>query len=119
MSTPLHDARARIDALDRRLVAILAERQAVVDEICALKARSARAVRDPAREDALLARVRALAADAGLAPEGVARLFEQILAQSVARQRATRAHGGPACAPEAARDAVPAADLDVVPSREA
>jgi chorismate mutase len=60
--------RARIDTLDAELVALLARRFAVTDDIGQLKARHALPPADPAREAAQRARLHALATDAGLDP---------------------------------------------------
>lgn len=91
MSTStLQDARARIDEINRRLVELLAERQAVVDELCDVKANAGQTVRDADREAELLEHVRSVAKDAGLSPELAHRLFEEILDHSVQRQRRQR-----------------------------
>ncbi|MFB6097942.1 MAG: chorismate mutase, partial [Salinibacter sp.] len=91
-STPptLEDARTRIDEINRRVVELLAERQAIVDELCEIKAEAGRSVRDPEREAELLAHVRTVAADAGLPPDLAETLFEEILAHSVEHQRRRR-----------------------------
>ena len=49
--------RRRIDALDRRIVALLAERTRLGVEMGAVKAAAGRAVRDPEREREVLLRV--------------------------------------------------------------
>ena len=89
-TTTLQDARARIDEINERIVELLAERQAVVDELCALKADADRTVRDPEREAELLAHVRSVAEDRGLPPDLAETLFETILKHSVQRQRRRR-----------------------------
>ena len=89
--TTVDEARARIDAINERVVELLAERQAIVDDLCALKADAGAAVRDPEREAELLAHVRAVADKAGLPPDLAEALFEEILAHSVERQRRRRA----------------------------
>lgn len=92
-STPasLQDARARIDEINERVVELLAERQAVVDELCDLKADADQTVRDPEREAELLAHVRSVAEEVGLPPDLAETLFEEILEHSVQRQRRQRA----------------------------
>ena len=92
-STPasLQDARARIDEINERVVELLAERQAVVDELCDLKADADQTVRDPEREAELLAHVRSVAEEVGLPPDLAETLFEEILEYSVRRQRRQRA----------------------------
>lgn len=56
-SPELRRLRARIDALDRKLVALLNERAALTSAIGGEKARLGRAVRDAAREREVLLRV--------------------------------------------------------------
>lgn len=96
MSTStLQDARDHIDTINRRIVELLAERQAVVDELCDVKAEVGQTIRDPDREAELLDDVRTVAEEAGLSPELAHRLFEQILDHSVERQRRQRESEGP------------------------
>ncbi len=91
--TTVPEARARIDEINERVVELLAERQAIVDDLCELKADADRTVRDPEREAELLAHVRSVADEAGLPPDLAETLFEEILAHSVERQRRQRADG--------------------------
>ena len=88
--TTVPEARARIDEINERVVELLAERQAIVDDLCELKADADRTVRDPEREAELLAHVRSVADEAGLPPTLAETLFEEILAHSVERQRRQR-----------------------------
>ncbi len=91
MSTSsLKDARDRIDEISRHIIELLAERQAVVDELCDVKADAGQTVRDADRESELLEHVRSVADDAGISPELAHRLFEEILDHSVQRQRRQR-----------------------------
>ena len=87
----LEDARDRIDDINEQVVKLLAERKAVVDRLCALKAEEGRTVRDPEREAELLARVREAAREQGLPPDLAESLFETILEHSVQRQHRRRA----------------------------
>ncbi|WP_263785038.1 chorismate mutase [Salinibacter grassmerensis] len=89
--TTVQEARTRIDEINERVVELLAERQAVVDALCEMKADAGRTVRDPEREAELLAHVRSVAGEAGLPPDLAETLFEEILAHSVERQRHQRA----------------------------
>src|SRR5206468_2796185 len=66
MSDPLESLRNRIDELDRRLIAALAERQRVVTEIAGLKTDPVLPLQDAERERDLLSRVSALAGAQGL-----------------------------------------------------
>ena len=59
--------RARLDALDRRLVRRLAERQRLVEAVARIKG-DASQVRDPARVESVLSNVLRTAQAAGLSP---------------------------------------------------
>jgi isochorismate pyruvate lyase len=63
----LERVRAEIDALDDRMVLLLAERQRLVQEAAGYK-RDEEAVRAPERRAALMARLHERAREAGLAP---------------------------------------------------
>jgi 3-deoxy-7-phosphoheptulonate synthase len=104
-TTPLADARDRIDEIDRRFVELLAERYAVVDEICEMKAQSGDTVKDHDREAELFDHVSSIAEANDLSPALVRRLYETILSHSVQRQRSRRDDAdadasGPADAPD-------------------
>lgn len=102
MSTSsLRDARDTIDEIDRRVVELLAERYALVDELCATKAKNGDSVRDPDREQELLDRITTLAEEHGLAPEVARDIYEEVLAQSVERQRRRRRTGEARAVPDA------------------
>ena len=89
-TTPLQDARDRIDEIDRRFVELLAERYDVVDEICEMKEETGETVKDHDREAQLLDHVSTIAEENGLSAELVRRLYGEILDHSVARQRERR-----------------------------
>lgn len=89
-TTSLDEARDRIDEIDRRFVELLAERYAVVDDICELKAEDGDNVKDPDREAELLDHVASIAEENDLSPDLVRRLYEKILSHSVRRQRKQR-----------------------------
>ena len=88
--TTLEEARDRIDEIDRRFVELLAERYAVVDDLCEMKAENGDTVKDKDREQELLDHVAAIAEKHGLSPELTRRLYDEILAHSVQRQRRQR-----------------------------
>ena len=89
---PLRD---RLDAADRELVALLAERQRLVRDVAAVKSGDrALPLYDPARERDLLGRVQRLAEDAGLDGYFAATIFRRILDHSVRVQAAEQS--GPA-----------------------
>jgi isochorismate pyruvate lyase len=63
--TSMAEVRQGVDALDRALVALLAERQRYMDAAARIK-RERGAVRDPARIEDVVAKVKACAREAGL-----------------------------------------------------
>lgn len=74
--------RAEIDALDRRIVELIAERQKWVVVAGSLK-KNEDAVRAPARVEQVIAKVRALAEEAGASPEVVERTYRALIAAFV------------------------------------
>ncbi len=64
------ELRLAVDALDRQIIALLAERTAVVRELTVFK-RDEETVRSPGRVEQVVAKVRGLAADHGM-PPGIA-----------------------------------------------
>lgn len=102
----LDEARARIDEIDRRVVELIAERYAVVDELCAMKAQNGDTVKDEDREQELLDRVASIAEKHDLSPDLAQLLYEKILAHSVQRQRRQR-DDEPASEASPAGDALP------------
>ncbi|HET9627151.1 MAG TPA: prephenate dehydratase [Kofleriaceae bacterium] len=90
MSAPdLISLRDRIEAVDRQIIALLAERLEIVEDVAAAKLASASPFRDLAREDLLLQRLRATATEAGLDPHQIERLYRVVMDMSVAHQEAT------------------------------
>ena len=82
MSDPvarLAEIRAAIDAIDDQLLTLLAARTELALEAGAAKAQLGRAVQDPEREVALLARVAARGAGA-LTPEDLVELWTLLMA---------------------------------------
>ena len=85
--------RADLDAVDRRLVEALAERQRLVSDVAAVKAADgALPIQDPDREQTLLSRVHQLAEEAGVDGYFASQLYRQILRHSV-RYQAVRQSG--------------------------
>jgi chorismate mutase/prephenate dehydratase len=97
----LQELREKLDAIDRRLVADLAERDQLVGAVGNLKLARDGGLRDLQREEDLLTRLVAEARASGLDAHYVARLFREILDHSVRKQqeafvaRANPAERGP------------------------
>src|ERR1044071_8233254 len=81
--------RDRIEAVDRQLIALVAERLKIVEDVAAAKLAAASPFRDREREDLLLQRLRGLAISAGLDAHQIERLYRVIMDMSVAHQEAT------------------------------
>lgn len=85
----LAQLRDRIEAVDRQIIALLAERQKIVEGVVAAKLAAASPFRDREREDLLLQRLRGLAVAAGLDAHQIERLYRVVMDMSVAHQEAT------------------------------
>jgi chorismate mutase len=77
----LQEIRAAIDAIDDQLLTLLAARTELALEAGEVKSALGRAVQDPEREAALLARVAARGAGA-LTPEDLVQLWTLLMAES-------------------------------------
>lgn len=75
----LADVRDNIDRIDRQIVTLMAERQKYVGEAGRFKKDPA-AVSAPARVEAIIVKVKALAADVGLAPEVGEKTYRAMIA---------------------------------------
>lgn len=82
-------ARARIDALDAEIVALLARRRTLVDEVVQWKRAHGQPVYHPAREEDLISQRRSQARAAGLSPDLVEDVFRRILRESRVAQSET------------------------------
>ena len=90
MSAPdLGSLRDRIESVDRQLIALVAERLKIVEDVAAAKLAAASPFRDREREDLLLQRLRGLAIAAGLDAHQIERMYRVIMDMSVAHQEAT------------------------------
>src|SRR5499426_2163098 len=85
----LSTLRDRIDAVDRKIIALLAERLRIVEEVAVAKLEAASPFRDREREERLLLRLREHAVAAGLDPHQIERLYRVVMELSVAHQEAT------------------------------
>ncbi len=81
--------REEIDRIDKQLVALLAQRRRVVEQITQVKQQQDLPTFHPAREENLLSARRAQAVEAGLDPDYVEDLFRTVLRQSRAGQLRT------------------------------
>ena len=80
------DLRRRIDALDVRLVALLAERSALIDEAARIKAREALPARIDSRVEEVAANVRRLAEAQGLDPALIESLWRLMMDHFIAQE---------------------------------
>jgi isochorismate pyruvate lyase len=81
----MSDVRAEIDALDREIVALLADRLHFIGEAARIKA-SREAVRDEPRIEDVVAKVRASAAAAGMNPDFIEPLYRDLIERSIAHE---------------------------------
>lgn len=81
--------RARIDACDDRLLAVLSERLAVCDEVASWKAATGTPMMQPERVEEVKARCAARANSHGLAPQFVRRLYTLIIDEACRREGET------------------------------
>jgi chorismate mutase/prephenate dehydratase len=85
----LSTLRDRIDDVDRKIIALIAERLRIVEEVALAKLDAASPFRDREREERLLLRLREHATEAGIDPHEVERLYRVVMDMSVAHQEAT------------------------------
>ncbi len=99
MSTPddpqLQRLRASIDNIDAALVHILAERFKITQAVGEYKAEAGLPPADPAREDAQVARLRALAEASGLDPAFTEKFLRFIVAEVIQHHRRIAGTGDP------------------------
>lgn len=80
------ELRARIDALDARLVALLAERSALIDEAARIKLRENLPARIDSRVEEVAANARRLALRQGLDPDLAERLWRVMMEHFIAQE---------------------------------
>jgi isochorismate pyruvate lyase len=83
--TTMTEVRAGIDALDRRIVTLLAERMRYIEAAARIKP-TREAVRDEARKAAVIDHARAVAAEAGFPPELAGAVSEVLVEGSIAHE---------------------------------
>ncbi len=89
IDVPFISLRDRIDAVDRKIIGLLAERLEIVEHVAAAKLANASPLRDHEREQQLVLRLRSHATAAGLDPHHIESLYRIIMDMSVAHQEAT------------------------------
>lgn len=80
--------RDRIDEVDREIIALIARRLKIVEDVALAKLDAASPFRDRAREERLLVRLREHATAAGIDPHEIERLYRVVMDMSVAHQQA-------------------------------
>jgi len=78
--------RDRIEAVDRRIIELIGERMQIVEGVIEAKLADASPFRDREREEALIGRLRAIAAEVGVDPHQVERLYRVVMDMAVAHQ---------------------------------
>nr|WP_051201500.1 chorismate mutase [Paracoccus aminophilus] len=84
----MHDLRKRIDALDSRLVALLAERSRLIDEAAAIKLQENLPARISTRVEEVALNARRRAEVEGLNPELAERLWRLMMEYFIAQEDA-------------------------------
>lgn len=89
-SPELSQLRKQLDDVDRRVIQSISERQKLVQEIGALKARSGHGTRDFSREKVVLEKAQELAVEQGLEPELAVDVLKLLIRYSLTRQEQDR-----------------------------
>jgi len=84
----LDELRAAIEEVDRRLLDCILERKRLSELVASAKIQTATPFRDRLREDEVLRRIRAMAAEVGLDPHPVEHLFRLVIEMSITQQLA-------------------------------
>jgi chorismate mutase/prephenate dehydratase len=84
--TALASLREQIERIDREIIALIAKRLAIVEGVVEAKLASASPFRDREREETLIARLRTIAAEVGIDPHQIERLYRIVMDMSVAHQ---------------------------------
>ena len=90
----LENLRKQLDAIDQKIVSLLAKRQAEVEKVVKLKKAHNIPVYHPAREENLISQLRNQGAEAGLNADFIEDLYRRILRQSRAEQTARLSQKG-------------------------
>jgi len=91
----LEDLRQRVNDLDRQLLALVAERKAVSEEVARVKRATGKPTRDYEREREVIMGVRATAAERGVSPQLAEQLLRLLIRSSLTTQEQASvvAHG--------------------------
>ncbi|HYB34136.1 MAG TPA: prephenate dehydrogenase/arogenate dehydrogenase family protein [Steroidobacteraceae bacterium] len=91
----LEDLRQRLTELDRQLIALVAERKTLSEEVARVKRATGRPTRDYEREREVIMDVRGVAAERGVAPALAEQLLRLLIRSSLATQEqaSVAAHG--------------------------
>jgi chorismate mutase / prephenate dehydrogenase len=91
----LEDLRQRVNDLDRQLIALVAERKAVSEEVARVKRSTGKPTRDYEREREVIMGVRAMAEERGVSPELAEQLLRLLIRSSLTTQEQASvvAHG--------------------------
>ncbi|WP_374655357.1 chorismate mutase [Dongia sp.] len=81
----MNDVRDAIDALDREIVTLLADRLHFIGEAARIK-NSRDAVRDEARIEDVIAKIRAAATATGMNPDFIEPLYRDLVERSIAHE---------------------------------
>lgn len=93
LSARIAALRAQVDEVDDALVELLAARATVVGALWNAKQEAGVDVKDPEREAAVFARLRAAAAASGLEPSAVYEVFRGIVGVPLSAELAAKARG--------------------------
>ncbi len=88
------ELRARIDALDAQLVALLAQRSALIDEAARIKAREHLPARIDSRVEEVAANARRMARAQGLDPQLADRIWRLMMDHFIAQEDRALSEGG-------------------------
>ena len=94
-SMTLEDLRQRVNDLDRQLIALVAERKVVSEEVARVNRATGKPTRDYEREREVIMGVRAMAAERGVSPELAEQLLRLLIRSSLTTQEQASvvAHG--------------------------
>ncbi|HTL93069.1 MAG TPA: prephenate dehydrogenase/arogenate dehydrogenase family protein, partial [Steroidobacteraceae bacterium] len=82
----LENLRQRVNDLDRQLIALVAERKAVSEEVARVKRATGKPTRDYEREREVIMAVRAMASERGVSPELAEQLLRLLIRSSLTTQ---------------------------------